>query len=627
MVGLQRVRRTRKAHRGVPDPGPARSLRRGSPPRHRRPHAARAAGGPAPERERGRLARAARRRALGRRASAHRRQDPPVTRLAAARGAERGNGTADCAHGVLETVRARLSLPGRARRARRGPLPAAGRGRVASRGETRSTRRRTCARPSRSGAGRRWSTLAHDVFARTEIARLDELRMTALEERIDADLVLGRHAELVGELEALVARHPLRERLRGQLMLALYRSGRQAERAARLPGRPQRRWPRSSGWSRGPACGSWSARSSSTIRRSRRRTGSDGPRAGRASPAALGGGRPCRDRRAGGLGPPGSATAAPRRPKTVCRRSAGGAPACSIRAPASSLADHPSWAPRPRASRWATGGVWVLDAEDKTISRIDANRRIPRADVQHRLDADRHRRRGGPRSGSATASAAGASPAPATRRASRGSIRCPATSRRPSPFPRRGSASTSRVAASTSTAHRGDQRRGLGDQRRPDGLPDRPAHAIAVVARVDGVQAEDIAADEGGAWVLGAGEVTKIDARTNRVATRIELAAESTTALAVGAGAVWVADALGGSIWRIDPGDNHVLRQIPLQPGVRSIAFGQGSLWATNEVTDKIYRVDPRTNARACRQPHGFGPAHRRRRRRRVGDGPGRARA
>ena len=70
---------------------------------------------------------------------------------------------------------------------------------------------------------------AYEPFAQTEIARLDELRLTALEERIEADLALGRHAELVGELEALVARHPLRERLRGQLMLALYRSDRQAE--------------------------------------------------------------------------------------------------------------------------------------------------------------------------------------------------------------------------------------------------------------------------------------------------------------------------------------------------------------------------------------------------------------
>jgi DNA-binding SARP family transcriptional activator len=65
--------------------------------------------------------------------------------------------------------------------------------------------------------------------ARGEIDRLDELRIAALEDRIHADLELGRHAALIGELEALVAAHPVRERLCAQLMLALYRCGRQAE--------------------------------------------------------------------------------------------------------------------------------------------------------------------------------------------------------------------------------------------------------------------------------------------------------------------------------------------------------------------------------------------------------------
>ncbi len=71
--------------------------------------------------------------------------------------------------------------------------------------------------------------LADSSFVRTESARLEELRLAATEDRIEAELALGRHADLVGELEALVAQHPLRERLRGQLMLSLYRSGRQAE--------------------------------------------------------------------------------------------------------------------------------------------------------------------------------------------------------------------------------------------------------------------------------------------------------------------------------------------------------------------------------------------------------------
>jgi DNA-binding SARP family transcriptional activator/ABC-type transport system substrate-binding protein/streptogramin lyase len=71
--------------------------------------------------------------------------------------------------------------------------------------------------------------LAYEDFVRTEIERLTELRLVATEERIDAELALGRHDTLVPELEGLIAKHGLRERLRGQLMLALYRSGRHAE--------------------------------------------------------------------------------------------------------------------------------------------------------------------------------------------------------------------------------------------------------------------------------------------------------------------------------------------------------------------------------------------------------------
>ena len=74
--------------------------------------------------------------------------------------------------------------------------------------------------------------LRYERFAQAEIVRLEELRWAALELRIDADLASGRAEELVGELEALIAAHPLRERLCGQLMLALYRCARQAEALA-----------------------------------------------------------------------------------------------------------------------------------------------------------------------------------------------------------------------------------------------------------------------------------------------------------------------------------------------------------------------------------------------------------
>ena len=70
---------------------------------------------------------------------------------------------------------------------------------------------------------------AYEPFAQTEIGRLEQARLAAVEDRIDAELMLGHHRELLGELKALVARHPRRERLLAQLMVALYRSGRQAD--------------------------------------------------------------------------------------------------------------------------------------------------------------------------------------------------------------------------------------------------------------------------------------------------------------------------------------------------------------------------------------------------------------
>jgi ABC-type transport system substrate-binding protein/DNA-binding SARP family transcriptional activator len=74
--------------------------------------------------------------------------------------------------------------------------------------------------------------LADEPFAAAEIRRLDDLRLRATELAIDADIAAGRHAEVIGELDALVEREPLRERLHAQRMLALYRSGRQADALA-----------------------------------------------------------------------------------------------------------------------------------------------------------------------------------------------------------------------------------------------------------------------------------------------------------------------------------------------------------------------------------------------------------
>jgi DNA-binding SARP family transcriptional activator len=77
--------------------------------------------------------------------------------------------------------------------------------------------------------GRALAAVGYEEFAQPEIRRLEELRLAALEARVDCQLQLGAHTAVVGELEGLVAAHPGRERLAARLMLALYRGGRQGD--------------------------------------------------------------------------------------------------------------------------------------------------------------------------------------------------------------------------------------------------------------------------------------------------------------------------------------------------------------------------------------------------------------
>jgi branched-chain amino acid transport system substrate-binding protein len=119
-----------------------------------------------------------------------------------------------------------------------------------------------------------------------------------------------------------------------------------------------------------------------------------------------------------------------------------------------------------------------------------------------------------------------------------------------------------------------------------------------VVADVLGVRALSIAAGEGEVWIVNdEDQVVEIDPRTNAASKPIPVAAESLTALAVGAGAVWVADPAGGNVLRIDPDpDQPLLHTISVEVGVGGVAFGEGAVWATNELTDEVYRIDPDTN-------------------------------
>jgi DNA-binding SARP family transcriptional activator len=103
--------------------------------------------------------------------------------------------------------------------------------RALAEGDAKRARERLCAALG-LWRGQPLADFAYESFAQDSIGRLQQARLAALEDRIEADLALGSDGELVGGLESLVAANPLQERLRGQLMLSLYRAGRQADALA-----------------------------------------------------------------------------------------------------------------------------------------------------------------------------------------------------------------------------------------------------------------------------------------------------------------------------------------------------------------------------------------------------------
>jgi len=117
-----------------------------------------------------------------------------------------------------------------------------------------------------------------------------------------------------------------------------------------------------------------------------------------------------------------------------------------------------------------------------------------------------------------------------------------------------------------------------------------------------------LAAGDEGVWFLGGDDppaVTKIDPRRNRVTQKIEVGASSLLGVAVGGGSVWVAANEEGVIWRIEPRSRPLLKTIDVGVGVAFVAFGAGSLWTGNYVDGTVARIDPRTDTVEARTSVG----------------------
>ena len=444
-----------------------------------------------------------------------------------------------------------------------------------------------------SGAARRWRTSRTTPSPAPRSGRLEELQLAGREERIDADLALGRHAELVGELESLVDKHPLRERLRAQLMLALYRSDRQAE-ALRVYQDGRRSLAEELGLEPSESLRRLEGQ---ILERDPSLAAPAGPQPDPRPPPEQAGRRSrlvlvsslvlaaaviaaiFQLVREGGAEPADDQANAP------------GARALDIRSGTEQASV--ALGSSPSSIAVGEGAIWAIDADDGTISRID-----PRTRTRERTFSTAST----PTDVAVGAGAVWVGNAFRGRR-SRGNF--PESVSRLDPAT---GVVDATITLPGADAHGYFQGGGFNQQRiavTPTAVwtvnPDRTVSRIDPrtnrrVATIRDVQADDIAAAGDEVWVIGPDGVIELDSRTNTVSQRIAVAAESMSALALGADSVWVADPIGGSVWRVFPGPDPVLRQIPLELGVRALAYGHGALWAANEVADKVYRIAPRTN-------------------------------
>ena len=451
------------------------------------------------------------------------------------------------------------------------------------------------------------ANVAFESFARSEVERLEEERLDALTDRIDCELALGRHHELTSELESLVKQYPLRERLRAQLMLAFYRSGRQAD--ALVAYQNARR-------TLVEELGLEPGRELHDLQQAILRH--DATLEAPAQP-----GRPMHGRRGGliaALPAVGIAAVLAVALSAVFR--SGSDAATTVSPNAVGIIDPESnrvvgevpVGVAPEAVIVGAGSVWAANVEDESVSRIDPSTRsvvrtIPVGDYPSDLTLS---------DGSVWVAlgplAMLSRIAPERRQASR-------------PFPAVGKDLGCRRPRASLVAGDGDLWLACetGEVSRVDPRTRRirrVGYEAGLLTSSSAVLPEfsDLAFGLGSVWLANraANTITEIDPSTNRLLRDITVG-RAPTAVAVAFGSLWVANFADDTIWRVEISGRlkpvtHV--EIGVGDGPVDVASGEGALWVANSLDGNVSRIDPRRNVVVQTSPVGNEP-----RRLAVGEG------
>ncbi len=414
--------------------------------------------------------------------------------------------------------------------------------------------------------------LRYESFARVDVERLEEQRLGVLEDRIQADLQLGQHAALVAELERLVAEHPLREGLREELMLALYRSGRRAEALAAY--RSARRY-------LVEECGLEPGKSLQLLHRAMldQDQNLDLQPAERAVVPAAAAGDQRRAREPANSAHPGGA---------------GGAAPPPNQTPPGTPATGAGFG-RTNRRRWLLAGaagvaaavtlgvVAVSDSRSEPTlpgSAVHANAvlAVDPGNAKLLRQADTGGRPGGITYGFGrlwvTDSANG-----------RVLVMDPATLRLEDQIPV--GRTPTNIAATANGIWVIDPGSGT--------VSEIAATSDTIVASISvGTSPSAIAAGSGGLWVTDAssGMLTRIDPESAKIGDTI-FVGQPLTDVTVGLGAVWVTSASSGQLIEVDPRRDQVTRAVGIGNGAASVRVLDGSVWVANPPDDTVSRFEP----------------------------------